>query len=82
VSRIVVFYSVDVLLDQVVYLDVAIIILVKQYNYVLNEKKLKELLNEIVADRLMERPKEELEILNTYYRKAIIFSFIYKGNKE
>ncbi|XP_043519875.1 uncharacterized protein LOC122533844 [Frieseomelitta varia] len=80
VSRIVVFYSVDVLLDQVVYLDIGITVLVKQYNCILNEKKLNELLNEIVADRMMERPKEELKILDTYYRKAIIFSSIYKAS--
>ncbi|KAK1127973.1 hypothetical protein K0M31_003466 [Melipona bicolor] len=80
VSRVVLFCSMDVLLDQVVYLDIGITVLVKQYNYILNEKKLKELLNEMVADRLTERPKEELEILDTYYRKAIIFSSIYKAS--
>ncbi|XP_043519867.1 odorant receptor 67c-like [Frieseomelitta varia] len=80
VSRVVIFYSTDVLLDQVVYLDIAIIVLVKQYNYILNEKKLKEIISEIVADRVIERPKEELEILDTYYKKAIIFCSIYKAS--
>ncbi|KAK1127976.1 hypothetical protein K0M31_003469 [Melipona bicolor] len=80
VSRVVVFYSTDVLLDQMAYLSIAMMILVKQINFILNEKKLKEVISEIVIDRLMERPKEELEILDTYYKKAIIFCSIYKAS--
>ncbi|XP_043519876.1 odorant receptor 22b-like [Frieseomelitta varia] len=80
VSRVIVFYSTDTLMDQLIYLTITIIIPIKQYNYILNEKKMEELLSEIVIDHLMERPKEELEILDTYYKKAIIFSFIYKAS--
>ncbi|KAK1127972.1 hypothetical protein K0M31_003465 [Melipona bicolor] len=80
VSRVIVFYSTETLMDEVVYLVISITILIKQYNYILNEKKFDELLSEIVFDRLMERPREELEILDTYYRKAIIFSSIYKAS--
>ncbi|XP_043519868.1 uncharacterized protein LOC122533838 [Frieseomelitta varia] len=80
VSRVIVFYSIDTLMDEVVYLVISITILIKQYNYILNEQKLEQLLSEIVIDHLMKRPKEELEILDTYYRKAIIFSSIYKAS--
>ncbi|XP_043519873.1 uncharacterized protein LOC122533842 isoform X2 [Frieseomelitta varia] len=78
VSRIILFYSVDALLDQILYLDIGIGILIKQYNYILNEEKLKELLNNIVTDHLVKRSKEEQEILDTYSKRAMLFSFIYK----
>ncbi|KAK1127970.1 hypothetical protein K0M31_003463 [Melipona bicolor] len=80
-SRVIVFYSIDTLMDEVVYLVITATVPIKQYNYILNEKQLEELLREIVFDHQMERPKEEMEILDTYYRKALIFSFIYKGNE-
>ncbi|XP_043519869.1 uncharacterized protein LOC122533839 [Frieseomelitta varia] len=79
VSRVIVFYSTEVLLDQMVYLDIIIGIFTKQYHYVLNAAKLKELLREIVADRMLEYPKEELEILDSYFNKATYFCFVYKG---
>ncbi|XP_048267103.1 uncharacterized protein LOC100650656 isoform X1 [Bombus terrestris] len=78
ISRILTFYSLDILLEQMPHLDVTLMIVLKQYNYILNEKKLKELLSEIVAERLIERPKRELEILDIYSQKAMIMSFIYK----
>ncbi|XP_033347285.1 uncharacterized protein LOC117232186 [Bombus vosnesenskii] len=78
ISRVVVFYSLEVLSDQMPYLDIGFVILIKQYNYVLNEKKLKGLLNDIVADRLIERPKEELEILDMYSKKATFLSCLYQ----
>ncbi|XP_060833066.1 uncharacterized protein LOC132916759 isoform X2 [Bombus pascuorum] len=78
ISRVVVFYSLDILLEQMPHLDVTLIIILKQYNYILNEKKLKELLSDIVAERLIERPKEELEILDMYSQKAMILSFLYR----
>ncbi|KAK1127971.1 hypothetical protein K0M31_003464 [Melipona bicolor] len=80
VSRVIVFYTIETLMDEVVYLVISITILIKQYNYILNEKKLEELLSEIVIDHLMARPEGELEILDTYFRKAIIFSSIYKAS--
>ncbi|KAF3423557.1 hypothetical protein E2986_13452 [Frieseomelitta varia] len=79
-SRVIVSYSIDALMDEVVYLVITVTVPIKQYNYILNEKKLEELLREIVFDHLMERPKKEMEILDTYYRKALIFSFIYKAS--
>ncbi|XP_043519877.1 odorant receptor 67c-like [Frieseomelitta varia] len=62
-----------------VYMDIAISIFVKQYHYILNEKKIRDLLNEIVIDRLTKYPKEELEILDMYYNKAKFICTIYKG---
>lgn len=35
------FYSVDVLLDQIPYIDLGFALILKQYNYILNEKKVK-----------------------------------------
>lgn len=35
------FYSIDVLSDQLPYLDVGFVLLFKQYNYILNEDKVK-----------------------------------------
>ncbi|XP_076478268.1 uncharacterized protein LOC143303241 isoform X1 [Bombus vancouverensis nearcticus] len=78
ISRVLVFYSLDILLEQMPHLDVTLILVLKQYNYILNEKKLKELLSDIIAERLIERPTKELEILDMYSQKAMILSFIYK----
>ncbi|XP_043596089.1 uncharacterized protein LOC122573584 [Bombus pyrosoma] len=77
-SRILAFYSLEILLEQMPHLNIILITLLKQYNYILNEKKLKELLSDIVVERLIERPKKELEILDMYSQKAMILSFIYK----
>ncbi|CAL7951959.1 unnamed protein product [Xylocopa violacea] len=79
-SRIVVYYSLDNLTDQMPFLLLGLTTLLKEFNYVLNEEKLRVLLNGIVSDWLTERPKEELEILKAYSKKALIFAFIYKAS--
>ena len=83
------------------YLDVGFVLLFKQYNYILNEDKVKicnfiystilriiisvlkpqlrELLHDIVSDRLIERSKEELEILEMYSRRTTALCALYKG---
>ncbi|XP_006608958.1 uncharacterized protein LOC102677828 isoform X1 [Apis dorsata] len=78
ISRVIVFYSLDVLSDQLPYINAGIVTLFKQYNYILNEDKLRELLNDIVSDRLMERSKEELEILEMYSRRTTALCALYK----
>ena len=40
-SRVIVFYSIDTLMDEVVYLVITVTVPIKQYNYILNEKKVK-----------------------------------------
>ncbi|CAL7951961.1 unnamed protein product [Xylocopa violacea] len=78
ISRVVMFFSLDTLTDQMPFLVLGFGILIKQYNYVLNEDKLKELLDGIVSDWLIERPKEELDILEMYSKKARALSSFYK----
>ncbi|PBC34844.1 Odorant receptor 83b [Apis cerana cerana] len=80
ISRVIKFYSLDVLSDQLPYLDVGFVLLFKQYNYILNEDKLRELLNEIISDRLIKRSKEELEILEIYLKRARVLSTVYEEN--
>lgn len=91
----------DVLSDQLPYINAGIVTLFKQYNYILNEDKVKhynliystifriiisvlkpqlrELLHDIVSDRLIERSKEELEILEMYSRRTTALCALYKG---
>ncbi|XP_006608961.1 uncharacterized protein LOC102678280 isoform X1 [Apis dorsata] len=78
ISRVIMFYNIDVLSDQLPYLDIGFVLLFKQYNYILNEDKLRELLNEIISDRLIKRSKEELEILEMYLKRARVLSTIYE----
>ncbi|NP_001229917.1 odorant receptor 109 [Apis mellifera] len=78
ISRVIVFYSLDVLSDQLPYINAGIVTLFKQYNYILNEDKLRELLHDIVSDRLIERSKEELEILEMYSRRTTALCALYK----
>ncbi|XP_006608960.1 uncharacterized protein LOC102678144 [Apis dorsata] len=79
ISRVIMFYSFEVFSDQIPYLNAAIICLFKEYNYVLNENKLRELLNDIISDRLIKRSKKELEILELYSRKATTLCILYKA---
>lgn len=46
------------------------------------KSQLRELLNEIISDRLIKRSKEELEILEIYLKRARVLSTVYEGNKE
>ncbi|XP_026671131.1 uncharacterized protein LOC108627103 [Ceratina calcarata] len=62
------------------FLLLGIAIYIKYYNYILNEKKLQELLNGIVSDWQTERTKEELQILHTYSERGLFFNSIYKGS--
>ncbi|XP_076753770.1 uncharacterized protein LOC143425133 [Xylocopa sonorina] len=78
ISRIVVFFSLNDLTDQMPFLLLGIAIILKQFNYVLNENKLRDLLNGIVIDWLTGRPQEELAILELYSKRALIFSLAYK----
>ncbi|XP_016908627.2 uncharacterized protein LOC107995549 [Apis cerana] len=78
ISRVAVFYSVDVLLDQIPYIDLGFALILKQYNYILNEKKLKELLHNIISDRLVKRSKEEEEIFEIYFKRAMFFCSFYE----
>ncbi|CAD1468616.1 unnamed protein product, partial [Heterotrigona itama] len=78
-SRVIVFYSTDVLFEGMVYMDLAISVLFKQYHYVLNAKKIEEILTEIVVDRLTKYPKEELEILDSYFNKASLIASSYRN---
>ncbi|XP_016908635.2 uncharacterized protein LOC107995551 isoform X2 [Apis cerana] len=82
ISRVIMFYNFDVFSDQIPYLNAAIICLFKEYNYVLNENKLRELLNDIISDRLIKRSKKELEILELYSRKATTLCILYKDEQK
>ncbi|CAL7951957.1 unnamed protein product [Xylocopa violacea] len=79
ISQVVVFYSFDTLTDQMPFLLIGFAVLLKQYNYILNQNKLRRLLHGIAISWLTERPKEELEILEKYTKKALILSMIYKA---
>ncbi|XP_017753408.1 PREDICTED: odorant receptor 13a-like [Eufriesea mexicana] len=78
IARIVKFFDKNVLADQVMYLTIGCALLIKQYNYILNEDKLRELLHNIVSDRLMDRPEDEVAILEMYGKRALVLSFFYK----
>ncbi|XP_003698404.2 uncharacterized protein LOC100866126 [Apis florea] len=78
ISRVAVFYSVDVLSDQIPYIDLGFALMLKQYNYILNEKKLRELLHNIISDRLVTRSKEEEEIFEMYFKRAMFFCSFYE----
>ncbi|CAL7951958.1 unnamed protein product [Xylocopa violacea] len=80
ISRIVVFFSLNNLTDQMPFLLLGIAIILKQFNYVLYENKLRDLLNGIVVEWLTGRPEEELAILELYSKRALIFSSIYKAS--
>ncbi|XP_017753409.1 PREDICTED: uncharacterized protein LOC108546013 [Eufriesea mexicana] len=78
IARIVKFFDRNVLTDQMMYLTIGSTLLIKQYNYILNEDKLRELLHNIVSDRLMDRPEDEVAILEMYGKRAQVLSFFYK----
>ncbi|XP_017883644.1 odorant receptor 43a-like [Ceratina calcarata] len=78
ILQVVLFFSVDILTDQLLFLMLGFGLFLKQYNYVLNENILKELLNGIVYDRMIERPQEELKILDVHSKRAILFTIVYK----
>ena len=45
------------------------------------KSQLRDLLNDIIFDRLMVRSKKELEILNMYSRRATTLCIFYEGDK-
>ncbi|XP_076753771.1 uncharacterized protein LOC143425134 [Xylocopa sonorina] len=79
ISQVVLFYSVDAMTDQMPFLTLGFGLLLKQYNYILNENKLRKLFHGIVISWLTERSKEEFEILEMYARRAEMFSSVYKA---
>ncbi|KAG6798092.1 odorant receptor Or1-like isoform X1 [Apis mellifera caucasica] len=78
IYQVIVFCTLDALSNQLPYLNALFILLFKQYNYILNEDKLRDLLNDIIFDRLMVRSKKELEILNMYSRRATTLCIFYE----
>ncbi|XP_076240847.1 uncharacterized protein LOC143183227 [Calliopsis andreniformis] len=77
-AKVAISFSFVSLTDQMPFLILGFGTFLKQYNYVLNEKRLRELLGSVVTDWLTKRPKEELMILEAYSNKAVMFSTIYK----
>ncbi|XP_043249733.1 uncharacterized protein LOC122395887 [Colletes gigas] len=73
-------YSFVAMTGQIPYLLLAGTVAVKAINNVVNMDKLMELIDDTIIDWMTEKPKEEIDILETYSKKTVTFSFIYAGS--
>ncbi|XP_076240835.1 uncharacterized protein LOC143183215 [Calliopsis andreniformis] len=81
-SRIVLFYSFDVLTEQIPYLCVAIITFIKYFNYDLQQIRFTELLSDLSVDWKSLKTAEETVIMQMYAKRALMISFVYKCKEE
>ncbi|XP_053984944.1 uncharacterized protein LOC128879640 [Hylaeus volcanicus] len=80
IAKVVVFYSIDTLSGETPFLILSLSLLTRHCNYVLNEHKLQDLLDNIVYDWTIERPEEEVAILDAYSSRAAFFTSFYRAN--
>ncbi|XP_076686990.1 uncharacterized protein LOC143378846 [Andrena cerasifolii] len=79
ILRVIVFFSVDIILEQCPFLIAVSGIFVKHINYNLNHEKLKDLFNDIYDDWEAKRAPAEIEIMDIYGKRGVLFTFVYIG---
>ncbi|XP_076386284.1 uncharacterized protein LOC100880828 [Megachile rotundata] len=80
IERVVSYFSLDVVVEQLPFLLASCLVLVKQGTYIVNDSKLKTLLTGMSNDWNMDRPKEELAIMTSYMDRGALFARIYSAN--
>ncbi|XP_076754817.1 uncharacterized protein LOC143425701 [Xylocopa sonorina] len=81
IGRIVMYYSVGTIIDQMPFLMVAFASYAKYSNYIINANKFKDLVNSLLKDRLsVATQKEEEEIMTEYANKGTFYILIYTVN--
>ncbi|XP_076749050.1 uncharacterized protein LOC143422361 [Xylocopa sonorina] len=77
VAKVVVFFSIQGLIDQIPFLMVAIAAMVKYSNYTLNDSKFKDLFNSMVKDWQAKKTQEEERLMQKYANRSVFFISIY-----
>ncbi|XP_043793051.1 odorant receptor 13a-like [Apis laboriosa] len=80
VARIVHISTVNVIVEQSGIATAIFLLLLKEANYILNATKVKSLFNDMYMDWMMDRPKEELEIMSTYAQRGSFLATFYLIN--
>ncbi|CAL7945059.1 unnamed protein product, partial [Xylocopa violacea] len=80
VARIVVFFSIQALIDQIPFLMVAIAAMVKYSNFMINDKKFQNLFNSMVKDWQAKKTQEEGQLMQKYANRSVFFNTIYTLN--
>ncbi|XP_016908637.2 odorant receptor 22c-like [Apis cerana] len=79
-SNIILFFSLRVAMDQIPFLIVATLLIIKYNNFIINEQKFKELFISILNDWQKKKTHEEVMILEKYADKSLFFILIYVVN--
>ncbi|CAL7945058.1 unnamed protein product [Xylocopa violacea] len=80
VARVVVFFSIQNLIDQIPFLMVAVASIVKYSNYLFNQEKFKDLFNSMVKDWQAKKTQDEEQLMQKYANRSVFFISIYTLN--
>ncbi|CAK9831661.1 hypothetical protein ANTRET_LOCUS8614 [Anthophora retusa] len=78
--RVVCFFSLDVLVNQLAFLGAITGVVIKQANYIILKKEYEDLLGTIRKDWLIDRPQTEFEIMSKYAERGAFLISTYVAN--
>ncbi|XP_026671134.1 uncharacterized protein LOC108627101 isoform X2 [Ceratina calcarata] len=80
IAKVIIDLSVDSLIEQCPFLVIALGIIIKETNYIIHEEELKSVFGFLFKDWMMDRPKDEFDIMDKYAKRGLFFSRLYVAN--
>ncbi|CAK9798701.1 Odorant receptor 13a [Anthophora plagiata] len=68
------------MIEQCPFFTMGLGLFLKELNYIIQEEKLKSLLESLFNDWLLKRPKIEMDIMDKYAKRGRFFNYIYVAN--